>query len=89
MLPHLSADGDGRRLIRLVQLLAINYGFDRIRFTGPVLIGSRVRLAFKLVDVTARERGRYLVQIREHRRSRRSRQPALVAEWMFLLVYRD
>src|SRR4029079_17310358 len=43
-------------------LLAINYGFDRVRFTGPVPVGARVRLAFKLVDVTARERGRYLVR---------------------------
>src|SRR3954452_123041 len=43
-------------------LLAINYGFDKVRFTGPVLVGTRVRLAFKLVDVTARERGRYIVR---------------------------
>jgi acyl dehydratase len=68
-------------------LLAINYGFDRIRFTGPVLIGSQVRLAFKFVDVTARERGRFLVRSENTIEVQGRKQPALIAEWMFLLVY--
>src|SRR4051812_20202992 len=39
----------------------INYGFDRIRFPGPVLIGSRIRLRLKLIDVTPRENSRYMI----------------------------
>ena len=88
MLPHLvrkATRGDYPPGV----LLAINYGFDRIRFTGPVLVGARVRLAFKLVDVAARERGRYLVRSENTIEVEGCDQPALVAEWMFLLVYRD
>ena len=70
-------------------LLAINYGFDKVRFTGPVLVGARVRMAFKLVDVTARERGRYLVRSMNTVEVEGRDQPALVAEWMFLIVYRE
>jgi acyl dehydratase len=69
-------------------LLAINYGFNRVRFTAPVLVGTRIRLAFKLIDVTARERGRYLVRSENTIEVEGRDQPALVAEWMFLLVYR-
>ena len=69
--------------------LAINYGFDKVRFTGPVLVGARVRLAFKLVDVTARDRGRYLVRSMNTVEVEGRDQPALVVEWMFLIVYRE
>jgi acyl dehydratase len=87
MLPHLVRKTIGDKLPSGA-LLAINYGFDRIRFTGPVPIGARVRLAFKLVDVTARERGRYLVRTENTVEVEGRDQPALVAEWMFLLVNR-
>jgi acyl dehydratase len=70
-------------------LLGINYGFDKVRFTGPVPVGARVRLAFKVVDVTPRERGRYLVRSENTIEVEGSDQPALIAEWLFMLVYRD
>ena len=86
MLPHLvrKAMGDA---CPPGALLAINYGFDRVRFTGPVLIGAQVRLAFKLVDVAARERGRFLVRSENTIEVEGREQPALSADWMFLLVY--
>lgn len=86
MLPYLarSVTGDGYPAGAAV---AINYGFDRIRFTGPVPVGSRVRLAFKFAEVTAREGGRYLVRSSTTVEVEGRDQPALVAEWMFLLVY--
>jgi|tagenome__1003787_1003787.scaffolds.fasta_scaffold20976730_4 acyl dehydratase len=86
MLPHLVRNAMGGDYPPGT-MLAINYGFDRIRFTGPVLIGARVRLAFKLVDVTARERGRFLVKSETTIDVEGRVQPALIAEWMFLLVY--
>lgn len=88
MLPSLarSVTGDG---YPAGAALAINYGFDRIRFTGPVPVGSRIRLAFKLVEVGARERCRYLVRSSTTVEVEGRDQPALVAEWMFLLVYSD
>ena len=67
----------------------INYGFDRIRFPGPVLIGSRVRLRLNLVDVTPRENGRYMIRTESAVEVENRDKPALVADWKFLLVFRD
>ena len=69
--------------------LGINYGFDRIRFPGPVLIGSRIRLALNLIDVTPRENGRYMIRTESTVEVENRDKPALVADWKFLLVYRD
>jgi acyl dehydratase len=68
---------------------AINYGFDRIRFPGPVLIGSRIRLQLKLIAVTPRENGRYMIRTESTVEVENRDKPALVADWKFLLVYRD
>src|SRR5262245_46204119 len=35
-------------------IVGINYGLDRVRFPGPVRVGSRIRLRFKLTEVTPR-----------------------------------
>jgi acyl dehydratase len=35
--------------------MVINYGLDRVRFLSPVPVGSRVRAAVRIVDVTALE----------------------------------
>ncbi|MFO0792228.1 MAG: MaoC family dehydratase [Pirellulales bacterium] len=67
---------------------AINYGFDRVRFPGPVLVGSRVRLHLRLADVTPRDSGRYLVRTENTIEVEGRERPALVAEWMFVLVFR-
>jgi acyl dehydratase len=67
----------------------INYGFDRIRFPGPVLIGARICLRLKLVDVTPRENGQYMIRTESTVQVENRDKPALVADWKFLLVYRD
>lgn len=64
--------------------MAINYGFDKIRFVAPVLSASRVRGRFVLQEASARAPGemmlRYLVtvDIEDHDK------PALVANWLTL-----
>lgn len=85
MLPHFSRQTMGSDWSSK-GLLAINYGFDRIRFAGPVPIGARVRLAFKLVDVTMRKQGRYVVRTENTVEVGGRDQPALVAKWLFLLI---
>ncbi len=35
----------------------LNYGYDRIRFVSPVMVGSRIRLRQTLVAAAAHERG--------------------------------
>ena len=37
--------------------LAVNYGSDRIRFTSPVAVGSRVRLHTRIADAETRGEG--------------------------------
>ena len=61
----------------------INYGSDRVRFTSPVQVGSRVRLQYKLKKVEPIEGGQRLIfdSIVEIEGQPR---PALVAETIFL-----
>ncbi len=66
----------------------INYGLDRARFPGPVRVGSRIRLRFKLVDVACRSDGQYLVRTENVIEVEGQNKPALVADWLFLFIYR-
>jgi acyl dehydratase len=40
--------------------MAINYGFDRIRFVSPVRVGSRIRARVKLLEATPIDNGVHL-----------------------------
>lgn len=68
-------------------LLGINYGLDRVRFPGPAPAGSRIRLRYELVDVEARPGGRYLVKTHNEVEVEGQDKPAVVADWLFVLVY--
>lgn len=65
---------DGRRM-------GINYGVNRLRFTGPVPAGSRVRARFQLGAVEPIEGG---MQTAWHVTVERegAAKPALVTEWL-------
>ena len=61
--------------------MGVNYGFNRLRFTAPVPVGSRVRAVVDLVDVSDVVGGVQLtlgvtVELDG------SPRPALVAEWL-------
>jgi acyl dehydratase len=61
--------------------MGVNYGLNKVRFTGPVPAGSRVRGVVELVDVADVEGGvqvtsKVTVEIEG------SERPALVAEWI-------
>ncbi len=66
--------------------MAVNYGYNRIRFTAPVRAGKRIRSHFKIVDIREVQPGRWdritevTVEIEGETR------PALVAE-MISVVY--
>lgn len=68
-------------------LFGINYGLDRVRFPSPVPIGAQIRLRFDLVNVEPRSNGRYLVKTENVIEIAGQHKPALVAEWLFVLVY--
>ena len=63
----------------------INYGFDKLRFTGPVRAGSRVRLAHRLIKVEEKAGG--LALTRECRiEIENVPQPASICDWVVLVV---
>jgi acyl dehydratase len=62
----------------------INYGFDKLRFTGMVKAGDRVRLAHRLTKIEEKAGGLAFtrdikVEIENEPR------PALIAEWIVLV----
>jgi acyl dehydratase len=61
--------------------LGVNYGLNRVRFTGPVPAGSRVRARFRLAAVEDIERGvqtTWNVTVEREGEAK----PVLVAEWI-------
>jgi acyl dehydratase len=62
-----------------------NYGFDRLRFTGPTPAGARIRLVETLTAVEPRGDGVLLRRgcvVEVEGRDR----PALVGDWLILLI---
>ncbi|RZT88851.1 acyl dehydratase [Pseudonocardia sediminis] len=61
--------------------MGVNYGLNKVRFTSPLPVGSRVRASVELTDVSDIEGGVQITQkvVVEIEGSER---PALVAEWL-------
>ena len=64
--------------------LSINYGIDRIRFTAPVTVGSRVRLHATVAEAHSRGDG-VLVRTAVELELEGSEKPALVGEVLSLV----
>ncbi|HEY3888125.1 MAG TPA: MaoC/PaaZ C-terminal domain-containing protein [Caulobacteraceae bacterium] len=82
LLPHLSR-GSGLE-IGGVQL-AMNYGFDRIRFVAPVPVGADFRNRIRLDRVERRPDGKATIFTHNQFEVRDVEGPALVADWVNLL----
>ncbi len=65
---------------------ALNYGFDRLRFTGAVPSGGRIRGRFVLKDVRERAPGELVQTIAVTVEVEGEDEPALIADWLFLWV---
>ena len=63
----------------------INVGFNKVRFTDPVLVGSRIRGRFKLLDLKPIAGGAQLVWDVTVETEGVGK-PALVAEWLTRLL---
>ena len=61
--------------------MGVNYGFNRLRFTSPVLVGSKLRARFEVKEVSDLQGGAQIVWnvIME---CEGEEKPALVAEWV-------
>lgn len=63
---------------------SLNYGYDRLRFTGPTPIGSRIRLRLALGEVAAvGSSQRVTFKMTVDREG--AEKPVLVADWIVLL----
>ncbi|WP_432515054.1 MaoC family dehydratase [Kineococcus sp. SYSU DK001] len=65
--------------------MEVNYGLNKVRFPSPLPSGSRIRAGAELVEVTPTERGTQTVS-RVTVEIEGSSRPAVVADWVLLLV---
>jgi acyl dehydratase len=65
--------------------MAVNYGFDRVRFLAPVRSGSRVRARFVLDSVEEKAPGQILMRHRVTVEIEGEDKPALTAQWLGLM----
>ena len=66
--------------------MAVNYGFDNIRFLAPVPAGARVRGIFTLTNVEEKSLGQYLTHHNVMVDIDITEKPALTADWLSLLI---
>jgi len=65
--------------------MAVNYGFDRVRFIAPVPSGSRVRGRFTLDSLGEKAPGQLLMRHAVTVEIEDEQRPALTAEWLGLM----
>ena len=78
---HYPLDGDPEK-----DGYPVNYGFNRMRFVEPVVVDSRIRTRFTLVDATERKPGRIQLTFDLNVEIDGVEKPALVAEYLFLWI---
>ena len=66
--------------------MAVNYGFDRVRFLAPVPVGARIRGIFTLANVEEKAPGRLLAHHNVMVDIDTTEKPALTADWIGLLI---
>ena len=68
--------------------MGVNYGFDKVRFISPVRAGSRVRARFRLAEATMRSPSELLSRTQVSIEIEGEDKPALVADWLGLLLFK-
>ena len=66
--------------------MAVNYGFDRVRFLAPVRSGARIRGRFVLDSVDEKAPGQLLMRHSVTVEIEDEDKPALTAQWLGLMV---
>jgi len=65
-------------------VMAVNYGTDKLRFIEPVKVGSRIRGRARLVEVTEKGSGRWLLKNEVTVEIEGADRPALIVEALTL-----
>ena len=64
--------------------MLVNYGSDKVRYLAPVRVGKRIRAQRKIVEVTEKKPGRWLVKTEVAIEIEGEETPALVAEILMM-----
>ena len=67
-------------------VMGINYGSDKVRYLMPVRVGKRIRSHQKVLEVTEKEPGRWLMRTAVTVEIEGEETPALVAEILSMMV---
>ena len=67
--------------------MALNYGSDKVRFLAPVRVGKRIRARQKIIDVTEKKPGHWLVKTEITIEIENGDKPALIAEMLAMYVF--
>jgi acyl dehydratase len=68
--------------------MGLNYGFERVRFVSPVLVGSEIRGTFAIEDLRAIDGGAQITW-RAEVEVRGSERPALSALWLTRTLFAE
>jgi acyl dehydratase len=67
-------------------VMGINYGSDKVRFLAPVNVGKRIRSRQKVLEVTEKKPGQWLIKTHVTVEIDGEETPALVAEILSLYI---
>lgn len=85
MLPHFS---ETFSVVVEGLTMAMNYGFDRIRFLAPVRVGKAIRAQARIVDITEKRPGQHLIHYQVDIEIKGEEKPAITAQW-FVMIFVD
>tara|TARA_Y100000588_G_C13885457_1_gene766361 strand:+ start:199 stop:660 length:462 start_codon:yes stop_codon:yes gene_type:complete len=83
LLPYLQASIDGFLMPKGMKM-AMNYGFDKLRFMAPVKEGKRVRAVATLLDAKEKRDGQWLLTFSFTVEIEGEDKPTLIAEWLLM-----
>lgn len=78
----LSRMAEGVMLRPASMRMAVNYGFEKVRFMGPVRSGKRVRGRFKLATAEEKRASQWQITYQVTVEIEGEEKPALVADWI-------
>lgn len=67
----------------------VNYGFDRVRFVRPVVVGDKVRLRVRLDDVRTKAGGGWILTLDAQLERASDGAVVVAARWLFLAAERS
>jgi acyl dehydratase len=77
---------EGNGVIPENTVMGINYGFEKVRFLAPVRAGKRIRGHFEVKAVDQKDDNRFLITQSVSVEIEGEETPALVAEWLSMVV---